>query len=628
MKEKSKNVGKISNFQITVALSVLALSVFVFAGGPSFFNSINIIPSLRDAICLQQSTQPKCTPSKFRSLDGSCNNPDHPNWGMANLPYGRLLPAWYSDNYSAHPKSFTGNDLPNPRIISKIVFGEESFPDPEYTISMMQFGQFMAHDMGNTLRSSKQSCCSYSGRFLSNSPSCSDIHIPETDAFYGPRNINCMNFSVTVSDHDLECKGVESTPANPISSVTPFFDLSLIYGNSDEEARLIRSFKSGCLTIEIIDGYEWPPHDPNATTSCSIDSETDPCFLGGDTRINQSPHLTIIHVLFIREHNRIARELEKLNPHWSDEKLYQEARRICIGIYQYISYYEWLTIFLGTQNMLNLGMITHFDGDEYANDFDSSVNPAVFNEHSQAAFRFYHTQIEGHLQLQTESRDIIDTIAISDHFDNPNFTLYHFDELTRGMITQMSQLTDSNFDEQIREFLFKHKRDYGDDLRSIDITRGRDHGLASYNSFRDFCGLPKATKWEDYLDLISLIDLQHLQEVYEDYRDVELSVGALLEAQIDNTTLAGPTLLCIFNIQFLNSKIGDRYWFESGDPEIAFTRPQLAEIRKSSFARIVCDNSHNVTSSQLLAFRTVRKDTNPIVPCTEIPFVNLTFWTE
>lgn len=71
------------------------------------------------------------------------------------------------------------------------------------------------------------------------------------------------------------------------------------------------------------------------------------------------------------------------------------------------------------------------------------------------------------------------------------------------MATQPEELTDINFDVEIKHFLFRRGMPFGGDLRAIDIQRNRDHGLASYNDFREFCGIRRANAWEDFLDLIS-----------------------------------------------------------------------------------------------------------------------------
>lgn len=69
--------------------------------------------------------------------------------------------------------------------------------------------------------------------------------------------------------------------------------------------------------------------------------------LTGDNRVNEQVQLAVMHTLWARFHNVIARELSRLNPHWDDETIYQEARRIVVAIYQHIIYNEWLPIILG-----------------------------------------------------------------------------------------------------------------------------------------------------------------------------------------------------------------------------------------------------------------------------------------
>ncbi len=64
-------------------------------------------------------------------------------------------------------------------------------------------------------------------------------------------------------------------------------------------------------------------------------------------RANEQLNLIVMHTVWMREHNRIARKLQKLNRGWDDERLFQEARRITNAEYQHIVYKEWLPLVLG-----------------------------------------------------------------------------------------------------------------------------------------------------------------------------------------------------------------------------------------------------------------------------------------
>lgn len=101
---------------------------------------------------------------------------------------------------------------------------------------------------------------------------------------------------------------------------------------------LTRNCKNVPLKVRLTTEGTPPPHQ--AQTVCSGSAI-------GDVRVNQNPQLTVFQILQLREHNRLARELARLNPHWDDERLYQEARKINIAQHQGVTYNEWLPIILG-----------------------------------------------------------------------------------------------------------------------------------------------------------------------------------------------------------------------------------------------------------------------------------------
>lgn len=118
-------------------------------------------------------------------------------------------------------------------------------------------------------------------------------------------------------------------------------------------------------------------------------------FAIGDNRVNTHPQLAAIHTIWHREHNRIARKLAELNPHWSDETLYQEARRIVIAEIQHITYKEWLPILLGKRYTRAIGLAV---GNSYSRNYNSEDEPAVSNEVATAALRFMNSLLQGKIR--------------------------------------------------------------------------------------------------------------------------------------------------------------------------------------------------------------------------------------
>jgi peroxidase len=134
-----------------------------------------------------------------------------------------------------------------------------------------------------------------------------------------------------------------------LNLLTSFLDLSATYGSSQSRASELRTFQGGQMKTS--DGINLKRFLPTAQDgACRQTDQTVRCFAGGDGRINENMALTSVHLLFVREHNRLASELAKINPQWADERLYSETRKIMIGIFQHIVYSEYLPALIGFNN--------------------------------------------------------------------------------------------------------------------------------------------------------------------------------------------------------------------------------------------------------------------------------------
>ncbi|XP_046649289.1 peroxidase-like [Daphnia pulicaria] len=353
------------------------------------------------------------------------------------------------------------------------------------------------------------------------------------------------------------------------------------------------------------------------------------CFKAGDGRSSVTPNLAVTHTVFLRQHNRLVALLADLNPHWNDERLYQEARRILAAQMQHITYNEWLPVVIGREKMQELFLLPLQKG--FSRDYDENANPSILNEFAAAAFRFGHSLIQGQYYLYDLKRKKTGSVQLLHHFFKTQslYTPGNLDKFLIGLATQPDQKVDNVFTEELTNHLFeKEGKSYGMDLLSLNIQRGRGHGLPGYNSYRANCGLPRSKDFDGLIDLIPRQTVNKLKYLYASVEDVDLYIAGVSERPAKGAVV-GPTFQCIIADQFLRLKRGDRYFYDLGGQSGSFTEKQLEEIRKTSFARLVCDNSL-VQLTQPLVFKSVSA-VNPIVDCkstNSISHVSLQAWKE
>lgn len=132
--------------QVTLATKVLSKREAITTDDiENGLNGLNLHSTpLKDA-CLHKVECDMSSP--YRTIDGSCNNVEKPHWGMLASSYSRLLPPSYADGIWSPRLSVSGVSLPSPRKISTGLFLEKDKPDQLRTLLLMQFGQFISHDL-------------------------------------------------------------------------------------------------------------------------------------------------------------------------------------------------------------------------------------------------------------------------------------------------------------------------------------------------------------------------------------------------------------------------------------------------------------------------------------------------
>lgn len=589
----------------------------------------------------ETSTQPcPAYSAMFRTLDGTCNNVDNAEWGAAFRPFARFLPPDYSDGIEQLRESVMGGALPNPRRVSDTVHRALNRPSYKITMMVMQWGQFLDHDLTSTAQTrgfnhSVPKCCDeHDGSPLPEvfrHPDCLPIIIPASDPFYSQWNHTCMEF---VRSSPAPRPNCALGPRDQINQVTSFLDASNVYGSDDQEMAQLRLWEDGMLKYKPMRFRKplLPPLDHFQEGECRENSRNLHCFLAGDGRVNEQPALTSMHTIWLREHNRLATQLSEVNPHWTDDRLFFEARKIVGAQMQKITYGEWLPVVLGPAVMKVFRLPLQRYG--YYRGYRPATNPTATNAFATAAFRFGHSLVQHSLmRCDKTGRRVPFSIKLHEELMNPA-NIHNFgsvDRLMLGLAFEMAQGRDVYMTNELTRHLFQTPgHHYGMDLASLNMQRGRDHGLPAYNIWREQCGLHRFSNWGELLQVMDDDTVGRLAAVYRHVDDIDLFPGGLAEKPVIRG-LVGPTFACILGQQFLNLRRGDRFWFENGGLVSSLTPEQLREVRKVTLARVLCDNLDDIDELQPSLFRPVTENgRNTRQSCygPGIPALNLTAWRE
>jgi len=501
-------------------------------------------------------------------------NAQKAEWGAADIPLYRELPAAYGS--SDRKNALGGVNRPSPREISNVVIDE---PVTQFTTRVLstlvyQWGQFLDHEITLTPTGNTE---------------YAPIPLPEDEEIF-TEDIPFYRSEFRMT------QGIGGTVRQQLNLNTSFIDGSVVYGSDSQRALWLRTLTNGKLKTSsgnlmpynTTDGELASPIDPGAPSMKNDNGGTSKTFVAGDVRAAENPVLASIHTLFVREHNTICDRLVSQG-FTDDELIYQMARKEVGALIAAITYEEFLPA---------LGIIL-----EPYSGYKSYVRPDIMNSFATAAYRLGHTMVSDDVVLADDNCEEVGPgeMELVEVFWNPSLVAdYGIDIFIKGASSHDQYETDTKINDVLRNFLFGNPNDpvrFGIDLGSLNIQRGRDHGLTDYNTARRFYTGSVARSFSDISPVDSIA--RALDDLYGSVNNVDLWIGILSEEHLPNKSV-GRTLHAMLKTQFEKLRDGD-YYFYLNDP---YLPNQIRnEIRNTTFSDVIKRNT-DLTNILPNAFRT------------------------
>ncbi|KAJ6553187.1 heme peroxidase [Mycena capillaripes] len=505
-----------------------------------------------------------------RTLSGVCNSIEIPDMGAAGTRFARFVPL--NRTYGETDSTLY---TPNPRTISQNLFKRKNFK-PATSINNLASAwiQFQTHDW-------------FSHGPINDPDHVMSFPLPETD----PQRLTGqthMTLRRTVKDTHPD------RPDTYNNINTHWWDLSQVYGVDEARHATLRSFVDGKMKVAE-DGLI-----PVGPDGIDIAGYSDNWWAG----------LSLLHNIWVKEHNLICDMFKASYPTWTDTELFDHARLVTTALNAKIHTVEWTPALL-QDKILQVAMNTNWNG--LAPKWLRFI-PNIFSQHIAevyygimggkpdfAGVAFAHS--EEFISIYRFHSFLRDNITIRSHADNsetghtyaiPEYTFRGAQDVIRGNkfsdvvytfgTDNPGALVLGNYPAAMMS-LDKPGAPYIMDMGVIDILRDRERGVPRYNEFRRLFSLIPAKTMDDISDDKAAVAA--LRQIYgEDVESVDLLPGTLAESPRATGFAFSNTQFQVFILAASRRLMTDRF-FTTDYTAAVYTQEGLDWIEKSDLRAVI-----------------------------------------
>nr|CAG8493448.1 8403_t:CDS:10 [Entrophospora candida] len=522
-----------------------------------------------------------------RLRDGSDNNLDNPTPGTPKQNFQMEYPpepffGSDGDSMIKTPSDIVDTDPTQPIPKCTDPLSADTYPMPRCVSNIINNYRLDQFDIQKAMgyRSKRQTShlTTFFAQFVSFDISSSKSQTQPSLKLYIPSDDETYNTYNSVTTLPGQLSNSKALPFNrsdflPTSTpkpkrtgyngVTPFLDLSAIYGITAEDEKNLREGTGGKLKTG---GNAYDPYP--------FKDQTTGLYVTGPTSKRSNNIFTMaIQTIWLREHNRLCDYFyEKNGDTWNDTQYYEEAMKWNIAFYQKVVIEEYL------------GVVTGKPLPPYQK-YNPDLTPGIDVFFSTITFRYGHSELSDFYQIHDDYDGTIVELSLQNTMKMGLLEKFGAARLLRSMSLQRQEDVDIYYSDASRNVQSLDLNAY--DLPAFDVLRARDRGISLYNNVRQAYGLKKKDSWSDITSVKEIQD--NLQQLYPNGVDqLEALVGAMAEDHLNGSNF-GELMNISMITQFINIRDSDRFWWENKDNGL-FTDEDRAIIRNTTFRDIIMRN--------------------------------------